>query len=391
MFKKNSDCHSANPCPAGIQSPECSGECRYGHSALLPEPLFTRLLSLERKRSERSKIAFLLVLLNIERLRLVNGDRDQTARQIMAALSPLTRETDLVGWYKVGSVIGILFTEMGVATDPNLIVNPILAKIVPALNSQLPPAKASRIAISWHVFPELPGNDTEIPSDTELYPDVVNRNNANKFLRITKRVIDITGSLVALLLFAPFFLIIAALIKLTSEGPVIFRQERLGQFGNTFHCLKFRTMFANNDPRIHQEFMKHVIKGEYEGKSAENGQPVYKMTDDPRITRVGRILRRTSLDEFPQFINVLKGDMSLVGPRPPLAYEYLQYHPWQRRRVIESKPGITGLWQVRGRSRVRFDDMVRLDLRYGSAWSLWLDMKILMETPRAVLGGDGAY
>ena len=349
------------------------------------------MLSLERKRTERSKIPFLLVLLNIERLRLVNGDRDQTARQIMAAISPLTRETDLVGWYTCDAVIGVLFTQMSAIADPNLIVNPILAKVVPALNSHLPPAKASRIAISWHVFPEIPGDDSGIPSDTELYPDVVNRNKANRLLRVTKRLIDIIGSLVALVLFSPFFGIIALLVKLSSEGPVIFTQERLGQFGNIFRCLKFRTMHANNDSKIHQEFMKQVIKGKYDGNSGNGSKPVYKMTNDPRVTRIGRFLRRTSLDEFPQFLNVLKGDMSLVGPRPPLAYEYLQYDIWQRRRVIESKPGITGLWQVRGRSRVRFDDMVRLDLRYGSAWSLWLDMQILMQTPRAVLLGDDAF
>jgi lipopolysaccharide/colanic/teichoic acid biosynthesis glycosyltransferase len=349
------------------------------------------MLSLERKRTERSNIPFLLVLLNIERLRVVNGDRDHTARQIMAAVSPLTRETDLVGWYKTGDVVGILFTQMIAVSDPNLIVNPILAKVVPALNSHLPPAKATRIAISWHVFPEIPGDDSGIPSDTELYPDVVNRNKANRVLRIAKRLIDILGSIVALLLFSPFYGIIALLVKLSSEGPVIFTQERLGQFGNTFRCLKFRTMYANNDPKIHQEFMKQVIKGQYDGNAGNGSKPVYKMTNDPRITCIGRFLRRTSLDEFPQFINVLKGDMSLVGPRPPLAYEYLQYDTWQRRRVIESKPGITGLWQVRGRSRVRFDDMVRLDLQYGSAWSLWLDMQILMQTPRAVLLGDDAF
>jgi lipopolysaccharide/colanic/teichoic acid biosynthesis glycosyltransferase len=349
------------------------------------------MLSLERKRTERSKTPFLLVLLNIERLRLVNGDRDQTARQIMDAIAPLTRETDLVGWYKVDAVIGILFTEMGLATDPNLIVNPILAKIVPALNSHLPPAKASRIAISWHVFPEIPGDDSGIPSDTELYPDVLKRNKIHKLVRIAKRVMDIVVSIVALFLFLPLFAIIAALVKLSSKGPVIYKQERLGQFGNAFNCLKFRTMYANNDPRIHQEFMKRVIRGKYDGNPGNSSKPVYKMTDDPRVTRIGRFLRRTSLDEFPQFINVLNGDMSLVGPRPPLAYEYLQYDIWQRRRVIESKPGITGLWQVRGRSRVRFDDMVRLDLQYGSAWSLWLDMQILMQTPRAVLLGDDAF
>jgi lipopolysaccharide/colanic/teichoic acid biosynthesis glycosyltransferase len=115
------------------------------------------------------------------------------------------------------------------------------------------------------------------------------------------------------------------------------------------------------------------------------------MKNDPRVTRIGRFLRRTSLDELPQFFNVLRGDMSLVGPRPPLEYEYEEYDVWHRRRVLEIKPGITGLWQVRGRSRVRFDDMVRLDLQYARGWSLWLDVQILAETPRAVLLGDGAF
>ena len=115
------------------------------------------------------------------------------------------------------------------------------------------------------------------------------------------------------------------------------------------------------------------------------------MTTDPRITRFGGFLRRTSLDELPQFFNVLKGDMSLVGPRPPLAYEYKEYDLWHRRRVLEVKPGITGLWQVRGRSRIRFDDMVRLDLEYVRTWSLWLDIRILLRTPRAVLFGEDAF
>ena len=118
---------------------------------------------------------------------------------------------------------------------------------------------------------------------------------------------------------------------------------------------------------------------------------VFKMTIDPRVTKIGRILRRTSLDELPQFINVLKGDMSLVGPRPPIPYEVDGYQTWHRSRILEAKPGITGLWQVNGRSRVTFDEMVRLDLTYARTWSLWLDIKILLQTPGAVLRGDGAY
>ena len=121
------------------------------------------------------------------------------------------------------------------------------------------------------------------------------------------------------------------------------------------------------------------------------GERLYKLPMDERVTRVGKILRSTSMDELPQLINVLKGDMSLVGPRPPIPYEVAVYETWHRRRVLEAKPGITGLWQVTGRSRVKFDEMVRLDLRYSATWTPWLDIKILMQTPLAVIKGTGAY
>jgi lipopolysaccharide/colanic/teichoic acid biosynthesis glycosyltransferase len=178
------------------------------------------------------------------------------------------------------------------------------------------------------------------------------------------------------------------LVKLGSKGPIFFKQERLGHLGKPFTFLKFRSMYVNNDHKIHQTFIKRVIKGEHDGRSEGGSKAVYKMTNDPRITRVGRFIRRTSLDELPQFINVLKGEMSLVGPRPPIAYECEVYDIWHRRRVLEVKPGITGLWQVKGRSRVRFDEMVRLDLQYARNWSLWLDIKILLQTPRALFSDD---
>ena len=151
-------------------------------------------------------------------------------------------------------------------------------------------------------------------------------------------------------------------------------------------------MYTNNDSRIHQEFIQQFIAGQAGTNKIEPGKTgVYKITNDPRITAVGRFLRKTSLDEFPQFWNVLRGEMSLVGPRPPVPYEFQVYDTWHRRRVLEVKPGVTGLWQVSGRSRMSFDDMVRLDLRYSQCWSLGLDLRILMATPRAVLGGEGAY
>jgi lipopolysaccharide/colanic/teichoic acid biosynthesis glycosyltransferase len=147
-----------------------------------------------------------------------------------------------------------------------------------------------------------------------------------------------------------------------------------------------------NDPSIHREYVRRFIAGEADpAVVGHNQNVVYKIQDDARVTRVGKFLRKTSLDELPQFINVLKGEMSLVGPRPPIPYELEAYQIWHRRRVLEAKPGITGLWQVNGRSRLRFDDMVRLDLQYAKAWSLWLDIKILLQTPRVVLSCEGGY
>ena len=183
----------------------------------------------------------------------------------------------------------------------------------------------------------------------------------------------------------------ALAIKFSSKGPVLFKQERLGQHGKTFTVLKFRSMRTDCDAKIHQQYVEQFIAGQVDGNSETATKPVFKIQKDPRVTSIGRFIRKTSLDELPQFWNVLRGDMSLVGPRPALAYEFRKYEVWHRRRVLEIKPGITGLWQVEGRSRTRFDEMVRLDLKYARAWSVWLDLKILAQTPGAVIQGEGAH
>lgn len=203
-----------------------------------------------------------------------------------------------------------------------------------------------------------------------------------------KRLIDVSFSVLALFVAAPVLLFIALSIKLDSPGPVLFRQTRVGKRGKTFTFYKFRTMVHNADSAIHRQYVQSLIRQQ----SAAGGQPaapVYKMARDPRITRVGAWLRRTSLDELPQFFNVLKGEMSLVGPRPPVPYEVQEYQEWHLSRLA-ALPGITGLWQVRGRSRVTFDEMVRMDIEYITHQSLWLDLKILVLTIPAVLAGHGA-
>jgi exopolysaccharide biosynthesis polyprenyl glycosylphosphotransferase len=194
-----------------------------------------------------------------------------------------------------------------------------------------------------------------------------------------KRLVDTIGALLLLMLAAIPMMVVAIAIKLDSKGPVIFRQTRVGKNGKVFTFLKFRSMYTDADVRLAELQAYNETEG-----------ATFKMKNDPRVTRVGRFIRRTSLDELPQFFNVLFGQMSLVGPRPGLPREVTNYRPWQYRR-LEVTPGLTGLWQVNGRSSISFEDMVKLDIYYAEHWSFWLDLKILFQTVRAVLRTEGAY
>jgi exopolysaccharide biosynthesis polyprenyl glycosylphosphotransferase len=208
--------------------------------------------------------------------------------------------------------------------------------------------------------------------------------------RFIKRTSDLAIAGVALILTSPLWLLIAAMIKRDSLGPIFFRQERVGMDGRIFLCLKFRTMRADADDAIHRETYRQNIAGGSSANAGNDEKPVYgKVPNDPRITRVGRWLRRSSLDELPQLLNVLRGDMSVVGPRPPIPYEVHEYDIWHRKR-LDMKPGITGLWQVSGRNRLTFEQMVKVDLFYIENWSIWLDLKIILLTIPALWRDQGA-
>jgi exopolysaccharide biosynthesis polyprenyl glycosylphosphotransferase len=196
---------------------------------------------------------------------------------------------------------------------------------------------------------------------------------------IGKRLLDVLGSAAILAVLAPVLLVIGAVIKLTSPGPAVFRQTRVGKDGRQFTFYKFRTMVDGADERRQQLLNLNEATG-----------PIFKMRHDPRITGVGGWLRKRSFDELPQLFNVMAGNMSLVGPRPPLLSEVAEYGPLEAKRLLV-KPGLTGLWQVSGRSDVSFEHMVGLDLEYIRDWSLWLDLKILLKTVPAVISGKGAY
>ena len=356
----------------------------------LNEDSFKRVIAVERKRTERSKAPFVLMLLEVANHQ--NLERTKRALDcIVAALLAACRDTDLVGWYKENCVVGVMFTGL-VIGDRNSILGAILNRVSNTLRNELTFEQFSQISISFHLFPDDWENDKPgRPSNSALYPDLTNHNGGRKSLLVVKRAIDLLGSAAITTLCLPLFAAIAIAVRVSSKGPILFRQERIGQFGQTFTFLKFRSMVADNDHSVHQEYVTKLIAQDAEAELQPSGKnAIYKLTNDKRVTTIGKFLRRTSLDELPQLINVLKGDMSLVGPRPPIPYELAAYQTWHRRRVLEVKPGITGLWQVTGRSRVKFDEMVRLDLRYATSWSPWLDVKILIRTPLAVIRGSGA-
>lgn len=224
-------------------------------------------------------------------------------------------------------------------------------------------------------------------------PAAITKHSKRLYLRI-KRLMDVTLSFILLILLSPILLLLALLIKLDSPGPVIFAQERMGhdwrsRTQHRFILYKFRSMYHNCDESVHREHVDERIRGQKGARSSSHDARLAKLTNDGRVTRVGRILRRTSLDELPQLWNVLRGEMSLVGPRPVPLYEVAAYEPWHKQR-LQATAGITGLWQVKGRGTATLDEMARLDIEYINRQSLLLDLKILLLTIPAVISGRGA-
>jgi exopolysaccharide biosynthesis polyprenyl glycosylphosphotransferase len=250
-----------------------------------------------------------------------------------------------------------------------------------------------RRGVEFRIAPTLLNclpSKTEIDQVGSLPMVTLFRSPLSNAARIVKRGSDLIIATLALTVLSPLWLLIALLIKVDSRGPVFYKQERVGMDGRIFLFYKFRTMNAGADDARHREFQQRYIKGLPDSNLGDEGRPAYKLRADERVTRLGRILRKTSLDELPQLFNVLRGDMSVVGPRPPIPYEVESYELWHRKR-LDMKPGITGLWQVSGRNRLPFDEMVRMDLYYIENWSLLLDVKIILQTLPVMWRGEDAY
>ena len=363
------------------------------------EGRFQKELAREKRKTERSQKPFVLMLIDIKDLvrsksdvSLLNKhDHNKRIRKVENVLLDNTREVDIKGWYRSHRTVGIIITEID-RLDRNFLKNKLYTKLCNAFSAHV----KHKITISFYKYPHESKNLEDINDydpATDMHHDTL-QPDFDKSALLFKRILDMAGGFIGIVVFFPMMLTVPVLIKLSSDGPVFFRQKRMGRHGKPFTFLKFRTMYVDNNPHIHQEFVKNLIsnKSGNGGKGGEGTKAeIYKIQNDPRITPLGRFLRKTSIDEIPQFFNVLKGDMSLVGPRPPIPYELEHYDLWHQRRVLELKPGITGVWQVHGRSSTTFDEMVRMDINYINKWSLMLDIKLLLMTPWVMMTGRGAH
>lgn len=347
---------------------------------LLPEYYLLKQLHREKRRADRTRSALSVVLFDF-------GDRvtygDAELSRLCHILNSNRRETDIVG--QIGSSMAIILVETGPEGT---------AAFIEKIKRAAPDLSLAITASTYpdHLFDSLMAKNPDLsPVHTSLFEArQTERRTSTQWL---KRSFDLLAAGVGVVLLSPLMLATALLIKITSPGPVIFRQVRLGKRGVPFTLLKFRSMVSNADDSIHREYVTKLIQTN-ETCNDGSGAPQFwtKLNSDPRITSIGHFIRKTSIDELPQLFNVLRGELSLVGPRPPLPYEAEHYQAWHLRRIFESTPGITGIWQVEGGQGTTFDEMVRMDLRYVRTWSFLNDLKIIFRTLMVLVRrDDGSY
>ncbi|MCI0513773.1 sugar transferase [candidate division KSB1 bacterium] len=407
---------------------------------------FKERLAIEKRRAERANTRFSVLVFNLKKYlnHLTQNETPFVFDQIQYLLKKITadiRKTDTVCAYQLNYFLVLLpdTYNSGAQSVSHRIMNRLLALQSDYAHSQA--LTENDIDLEILAFPEKENGSTILneiestaadatPSDrrADSTPDLAFTNSFHKTYLETlncsqyvfngsslalpladiifwdqqvvskflvslkhgiKRGLDLLGALVGLTLLSPLLAGIAVLIKITSPGPILFKQRRVGYKGHYFTFLKFRSMFQNCPDQAHADYVRKLIHGDLQAINNGSSQdPYYKITNDCRITPLGKFLRKTSIDELPQLWNVLKGEMSLVGPRPPIQYEVSEYQNWHYRRISIVKPGITGLWQVSGRNHTSFDQMVRLDIQYAEHWTIGLDLKILFKTFKAVFDGN---
>jgi lipopolysaccharide/colanic/teichoic acid biosynthesis glycosyltransferase len=349
---------------------------------------FHELLKHAQTRSKRSGLNFSLVVFDVDGVRprhLLTGELEQ-------ALICRLRTADTAGWLD-DERLGILLPGMS-EKDAYRLVHDIRAAM--SKEAAFPKGRVYSYSSDWSLenrklLDEVLVKPSSAHGYTAAFDEVFaflkdQSINSKSFRRsslpIWKRAMDIGGALIGLVILSPVMLAVTVLIKVVSPGPALFRQERIGMNRRPFTMFKFRTMQLNTDSSIHEQYVLELIGNAQPGDTAAQ-KPMTKLDNHPYIIPLGKVLRKTYLDEIPQLINVLRGEMSLIGPRPPLVYEVQQYPEWCLTR-FNVPPGMTGLWQVSGKNRLSFDEMVRLDIRYARRMSLWLDLLILLKTPVAI-------
>lgn len=344
-----------------------------GNMVALSKNDFLSQLGREKKRAERSKAPLSIAIFQGAVRTSFSGEHILPLLQLLASTK---RDVDVLGTIDSNTVAVLLVDTPKKGSDL------FLQRIGARLNG-------TRWSVTSGTYPDDIFEEfaSGTPSLVEFPRNWSADHEADKHpQRALKRIIDILGASLALILFSPVMLVTAVAVGLTSPGPIIFKQVRMGKGGNAFTFYKFRSMFCNADDRLHRDYVTSLIRkgGQSVDDKGEKKSTWTKLPHDPRVTPVGKIIRNTKLDELPQLFNVLKGDLSLVGPRPPLPYEVENYEAWHFSRILRAKPGITGIWQIEGRDDTTFDDMVRMDLRYVRTWSVLLDLKILMKTALTV-------
>jgi lipopolysaccharide/colanic/teichoic acid biosynthesis glycosyltransferase len=366
-----------NPSEQSAAPPTRNRSARAPAGEVLSRHEFLQQFQREKRRADRSKAPFATTI--FEFAAGIFGE-DETADRLMNILCTNKRDTDFVGILD-DKRVAVLLTDTDAGGARQFIQKVrqrteffALSTVVETYPGRLFDALAGQEKSAAH--PVAPFA-LEAPTRSRK---------AGYWL---KRSIDFIVAAGTLIVISPLMLAVAIAIALDSPGPAIFRQIRIGRGGRPFDFYKFRSMYVGADERVHQEYVRRLITST-EQRGAQEAKPLAwsKLDSDSRITSIGHFLRKTCIDELPQLFNVLKGDLSLVGPRPPLPYEVTAYQSWHLRRVLEATPGITGLWQVNG-GNATFDEMVRMDLRYVHSWSLMLDLKILLKTVWIVLRKNG--
>lgn len=339
------------------------GFCNRVHSP----KVFASIINRERDRANRTGLGFSLAVFETS-----NGNgKSEAARVLVPILTRKIRSTDSIGWLYDGRIGAIL---------PHTSPDNAWRFVDHVLDACREGESHPDCAVYAYPSPEMPstgGDPDENSRRTAARPFDAIEPAGTPGIPAWKRTMDIAGSAAGLVLLSPLMLLIALFIKAVSPGPVLFRQERMGRRGKTFTMLKFRTMQLDSDTTIHREYLVDLIRNEKEMEKLDGKA-------DPRIIPFGSLLRALGLDELPQLVNVLLGDMSLVGPRPCLPYEALEYHPWHMRR-FDVLPGLTGLWQVNGKNRTTFTEMMRFDVSYAKRKTFLLDMEIFLKTVPAVI------